>query len=141
MLYLVSCVSQKLAAPAPARELYASQWFRLARAYVEAQGQPWGILSALHGLVMPEQVIAPYNARLHDLDRVHRREWANRVAQAVYYRLDIPRPGPIVVLAGRVYREPLARELADWFGYRVEAPLAGLGIGRQLQWFSQRISK
>jgi hypothetical protein len=37
-VFLVSCVHEKLAQPAPARELYRSAWFLKARRYVEARG-------------------------------------------------------------------------------------------------------
>src|SRR6266508_6085183 len=60
-LYLVSCVSEKRSAPSAARDLYVSSLFRKARAFVEAQHAPWFILSAEHGLVHPDTVIAPYD--------------------------------------------------------------------------------
>lgn len=50
-LHLVACVKAKATSPSQAANLYRSPWFRKARAYVEAQGAPWYILSALHGLV------------------------------------------------------------------------------------------
>lgn len=37
-LCLVSCVSKKLPDPTPAKDLYVSDWFQKARAFVEAQG-------------------------------------------------------------------------------------------------------
>ena len=49
-------------APAKAKDLYTSDWFRKARAYVEHRGGPWFILSAEHGLVDPETVIGPSSA-------------------------------------------------------------------------------
>lgn len=58
-MFLVSCVGDKHSKPLPARELYRSDWFLKARAYVEAQGEEWFILSAKYGLVSPDQVIAP----------------------------------------------------------------------------------
>jgi hypothetical protein len=40
-VYLVSCVSQKRTSRSLARDLYTSQWFQKARAYVEARRAPW----------------------------------------------------------------------------------------------------
>ena len=37
-IYLVACVKRKLPRPAPARDLYTSDWFRKARQYVEQSG-------------------------------------------------------------------------------------------------------
>ncbi|MGE4340214.1 MAG: DUF6884 domain-containing protein [Pigmentiphaga sp.] len=59
-LALVSCVSQKLTRPAPARLLYRSEWFLKVRKVVESQKADWLILSALHGVVAPDAEIAPY---------------------------------------------------------------------------------
>jgi hypothetical protein len=52
-IYLISCVSVKRAKPAPARDLYVSELFRRARAYVEATACPWFILSAKHHFADP----------------------------------------------------------------------------------------
>jgi hypothetical protein len=56
---LVSCVSSKAVRALPARDLYISALFIKARAYVESLRCPWFILSAEHGLVHPDAVIAP----------------------------------------------------------------------------------
>ncbi len=66
-LYLVSCVSQKLPVSAPAKDLYTSPLFCKARSYVERKGQPWFILSAKHGLLHPDQPVAPYDLTLNTM--------------------------------------------------------------------------
>jgi hypothetical protein len=57
---LVACSRLKADRPAPARELYVSPLFRAARAYAERRHGPgrWFILSAHHGLVDPDTVLA-----------------------------------------------------------------------------------
>jgi hypothetical protein len=135
-LYLVSCVGQKCDTPAPAAELYTSQWFKLARAYVEAQGAPWRVLSALHGLLHPEQVVAPYEFTLHHTSPPVLRQWtAVVVADLLRVR---PQPARVVIFAGRRYRLYLVSAL-EARGYAVEVPMAGLGIGQQLGWLSRRV--
>ena len=64
-LYLIACSATKLDHAAPARELYTGQAFRFAMA-AAADGDAL-ILSALHGLVHPSQVIEPYNVTLSEL--------------------------------------------------------------------------
>jgi len=60
---LITCTNAKRDEPAPARELYdPSGYFRDMRAYAEARGHPWYILSAKHGLVDPDKTLAPYDA-------------------------------------------------------------------------------
>ena len=79
-VHLVACVGQKLPQPARADNLYQSDWFRKARAYVTAQGGRWFILSALHGLVPPSRLIEPYNVTLGDMTAAERRAWGERVS-------------------------------------------------------------
>ena len=73
-VYLISCVSVKRASPAAARDLYISPWFKKARHYVERKGCPWFILSAEHGLVRPNEMIAPYTKTLNAMPINERRK-------------------------------------------------------------------
>ena len=75
-LVLVSCVSQKLSEPAPARLLYQSEWFAKVRTLVETRKADWLILSALYGVVVPDTNIAPYEKTLNSAGVVERRAWA-----------------------------------------------------------------
>ncbi|MEJ2345577.1 MAG: hypothetical protein P8076_15550 [Gammaproteobacteria bacterium] len=134
-VYLVSCVSSKQPVRAPARELYVSTWFLKARRFVEATGMPWFILSAEHGLLNPEEEVAPYEKTLNAMAVNERRTWARRVIDAMDRRL--PHADRVVVLAGARYREFLLGYLKERFRI-VEVPLAGLRIGEQLSWFARR---
>ena len=66
-LCLVSCVAKKAPHPAPAKDLYRSRWFVLAREWVERERLPWYILSAKHGLVHPDTSVAPYDETLNSM--------------------------------------------------------------------------
>lgn len=131
-VHLVACVAQKRETPMRARDLYQSDWFVKARRYVEAQGGRWFILSALHGLVSPASVVAPYNVTLGDMSAADRRAWGERVTAQLRDAIG-PRT-PVVMLAGRLYREPLA----DWAGSRATVPMEGLGIGQQKAWLIEQ---
>jgi hypothetical protein len=63
---LVSCVKSKRSAPTPACDLYTSPLFRHLRGYAEANADTWYILSAGHGLLRPDQVVAPYERTLNN---------------------------------------------------------------------------
>ncbi|KAB2953180.1 MAG: YaaA family protein [Rhizobiaceae bacterium] len=132
---MVSCVSSKGDQPAPARLLYQSDWFVKARAFVEARSAPWFILSALHGVVPPDDVIVPYERTLNTMPVEERRQWAAMV-QAQLAPLLAGRPR-VVFLAGQRYREHLAPALAR-DGFQIELPMEGLRIGEQLAWLSAR---
>ena len=130
-VYLVSCVSQKRDHACEARDLYVSDLFRKARRFAEGSGCPWFILSAEHGLVAPGQVIAPYERTLNTMGVADRRAWAARVAAQLAEA--VPDLSQVVFLAGKRYREFLARHL-DGRGVEVSVPMEGLRIGEQLSW-------
>lgn len=114
-IYLVSCVSSKGPVPTRARDLYQSDWFAKARAYVQARNAEWFILSAKYGLVSPDQVIQPYNLTLNDMTTQERRAWAHKVARQLRPRCQVG--GRITILAGQHYREYLIPILKEW-GYQ-----------------------
>jgi len=131
LIYLVACVAAKLDRAAEARDLYISPWLRKARAYVERAGSPWLILSAKHGLIAPSAIVEPYDATLKDMGASARRLWGGRVLD------ELARVGatsaPLIVLAGRSYRDPFWSSI----GHRASAPMEGMGIGEQLAWLSR----
>jgi hypothetical protein len=134
-LVLVSCVSQKLAEPAPARLLYRSQWFIKVRTLVETRKADWLILSALYGVVAPDTVIAPYEKTLNSAGVAERRAWAENVRRQLAPSLLGRRR--VVIFAGQRYREFLEPALLS-DGYEVDVPMANLGIGEQLAWLTAR---
>lgn len=131
---LISCSGPKLPHAAPAGNLYTSPLFRAARSYAEAEGVSWGILSAEHGILWPDEEIEPYDLRLSALSAEPRIAWAARVLHLV----PAGPPGRVLeVHAGEGYLAPL-REGIEGRGWQVEEPLRGLEIGRRLQWYARR---
>jgi cytoplasmic iron level regulating protein YaaA (DUF328/UPF0246 family) len=131
---LVSCVWPQRATPAPARELYRSNWFLKARACADSVGSCWFILSAEYGLVHPDEMIEPYEMTLNTVGVAERRNWSRRVQQQMDERM--PDARRIVVLAGQRYRE----FLMDYLGRRaatVHVPMAGMRNGQQLSWLGK----
>lgn len=133
-IVLVACCKTKLDHAAPARDLYCSPWFQKARAYAEAKGCPWFILSAEHGLVSPDTVLAPYETAMANLGEAARLAWSRRVlAQLVPHTIKAAR---VTILAGEPYRETLAAALTAQ-RLAVVVPMAGLGLGHQLAWLTK----
>lgn len=129
---LVACSKTKLDRPAPARELYTSPLFRAASAYAERTYDRWLILSALHGLVEPDQEIEPYDVTLTRMTVKERRAWCALVTnQPLAGELSgfVRAGGRIYLHAGQLYRAPFRPT-------GIVVPLEGLGIGRQLQWYA-----
>ena len=133
-VYLVSCVSRKRDHRLAAKDLYISDWFVKARAYVEQAGDEWFILSAEHGLVSPEAVIDPYERTLNTMRIADRRAWGSKVLKQLLLKL---RGGDrVVILAGARYREFLVDGI--WAkGLAVDIPLEGMRIGEQLRWLKR----
>lgn len=131
-VYLVACVAAKLDHAAEARDLYILPWFRKARAYVERTVSRWLILSAQHGLIDPGAVIQPYDMTLNTLGAPARRLWGARVVDELARVVDVA--APLIVLAGRSYRDPLWPHIAQ----RATAPMEGLAIGEQLAWLKRK---
>lgn len=61
---LISCGSAKQKIPCKAKDLYVGCLFKKAKQFAERSKCEWGILSALHGLIMPSQLLNPYNKTL-----------------------------------------------------------------------------
>ena len=133
-VFLISCVKTKRNSACPAEDLYASDWFRSARAYVESRGAIWLILSAEYGLVNPGKVIAPYEKTLKTMSVAERRRWAESVAAS--FQVAAPSARRVVFLAGASYREFLVPLLAKQ-GLRTEAPLSTMRQGEQLSWLKR----
>jgi hypothetical protein len=137
-IFLVSCASKKKKRAAAAKDLYDSALFAKSREFVEQRCDAWFILSAKYGLVEPTDVIIPYNETLNQKSKTEREEWSDRVWSVLRQRL-----GPddhVTILAGERYREKLVPLLVE-HGCRVEVPMQGLSIGRQLQWLSRQLAQ
>jgi hypothetical protein len=135
-IVLVGCVKEKRSVPAAAKDLYVSLLFRKGRAHAEASGAAWFILSAQHGLVAPNEVLAPYDLRLSETSTEYRRAWGARVVARlaeIYGTLD---GTTIDVHAGSAYADPIRNLLTD-AGATVREPLAGLTLGHRLAWYDR----
>ncbi len=136
-LHLVACVAGKHATAMPAADLYRSDWFAKARAYVEAQEVPWQILSARHGLIDPATVIDPYDDTLIGKPEWERLAWGDKVMGQLLRLL--PRGGAVTLLAGRMYRDAITAQPCARSGHwRWHVPMQGLGIGEQKAWLAHR---
>jgi hypothetical protein len=136
-LVLVACAQRKLDHPAKASELYTSQWFDAAKCYAVIMGNAWRILSAKHGLLHPETIIEPYDESLNTRAAAERQGWAVRVSKALREQFPADQ-WKLIILAGKAYREPLVGML-ETYGYKVEVPMQGLGIGQQIKWLNYHL--
>lgn len=131
---LVTCVKEKLRTPAAARDLYISPLFQREREYAERSGKPWFILSAEHGLVRPDDWLAPYERYLPDTPPSFRKAWGTWVAERLELLLGSIAGLTIEIHAGAAYVDSLRAPLRSKGAELVE-PLAGLTLGQRLAWY------
>lgn len=132
---LVSCVKSKLPEPAAARDLYTSPLFTRARAYAEKSGAPWFILSAEHGLVRPEEWLAPYDRYLPDTPASYRQAWGSWVVARLELLVGDLRGRVVEMHAGGAYVDAVRPDLASR-GAQLAEPLGGLAMGERLAWYN-----
>lgn len=130
-IVLIACCKQKAPAPCRVRDMYCSQLFRKSVAWAESHGYPWAVLSAKHFLLLPDDVIHPYDVTLSKMSLHNRKVWSRTMREIISRGFRNTR---IIVLGGKLYRD--AASLRDH-----EAPLAGLGIGQQLKWLTENTAK
>lgn len=138
---LIGCGKEKLPHAASASELYVGQFFKLSKQWISKPGRvdEWGILSAKHGLVLPDQELEPYDVSLDKFTYQERVSWGMRV-----HRQLVERWGDQVIwliLAGANYRVALSDMpfvedvIACWTNWRrlagMKRPQMGIGVIKQ----------
>lgn len=164
---LIACSAAKLPHAAPVRDLYQGQLFRAARRYAEATCDRWYVLSALHGVVDPDQVLDSYDCTIDDVRRGALYEprtdsemagprrasgkplvspdpltaWASKCrGQLLGHRSVLGArvlPSDVVVMLAGKAYAEPLTALLEAWGAVVERPLRGMGIGRQKQWLKR----
>jgi Family of unknown function (DUF6884) len=132
---LVGCVKLKQERRTRAKDLYQSPLWLRRRRYAETSGSPWLILSAKHGLIDPERRIAPYDLALGQLSARERRAWGESVVRQLEDRLGSIAGTTFEVHAGALYMRAIEPGIVERGG-KVTAPLAHLGQGKQLAWYT-----
>lgn len=129
-LVVIPCGAAELTRPAPARDLYTGAYFRSCRRAAEAlrPALGWLILSAKHGLIRPDTVLAPYELTLRQPGAV---TTARLIEQA--RALGVTDARPVVVLAGRLYA---SAALTVWPHARSPLQQVAGGMGHQMAYLA-----
>jgi hypothetical protein len=142
-IILVSCCAEKLPHRAQAQELYQSQLFKACRTYAEDSGHDWLILSALHNVLRPSDIVEPYDVEM-PTKRRFAEMWGSKTAAEL---LDATGAAPtrFICLAGEKYTAHLAwitgsMRNSQFYpnGNLFEQPLQGMPIGQRLRWLKQQ---
>lgn len=135
---LISCGKSKVDFKTESKNLYIGDLFKKARNYVEKAHSEWFILSALHGLVKPNDFISPYEYTLNGKSKSDKVEWAEIVLKEIVENVN-PLESEIYIYSGESYRKYLVPLLIEE-GYTVKLPLVDAktrGMGDQKAWFKK----
>ena len=131
---LIACASRKVQHRAKAPDLYVSDLFRMSLAFARTlRPEALFILSARHGLVHPDDELDPYNLTLNTMPLAGVKAWSDIVFRQLQDRTTAD-ADHFIFLAGDRYRRFLQPRLRS-----TEVPMAGLGIGKQLQYLKRRL--
>ena len=128
----------------PAHQLYQGQLFQAQLAYarncLQIPDERIFVLSAKYGLVAIREAIEPYEYTLSEKPAKERVWWGGSVVKNLkdYYQLR-PYDCHVVMMAGKVYQQPMVFYL-NHFGYQwyVSHP-DGLGYAQQVAWYREEM--
>lgn len=142
---LIGCGATKGESKSSAADMYQSGYYHMNKTYAENSGNPWGILSAKHGFLDPEEWIEPYE---HRLKKSEVSEWAEDTVYRLLEHLDetlemdTESGLEIEILAGSTYANALQNEIEKQnlgdFGITVTQPMKGMGIGKRQGWLKRQ---
>jgi hypothetical protein len=134
---LLGCVKLKASTPQKAKDLYVSDLFGKRRRYAEQRGLAWFVLSAEHGLLHPDDWVAPYDVELRKQPASYRRAWGAWVIERLRRELGELTGARLELHAGDAYADALV-EPATAAGATLIRPVQGLRQGEQLAWYLSR---
>ena len=139
-LGLVSCAKSKQKHPCRAEDMYTpSSLFRKAYKYSKKRYDQVAILSAKYGLLLPQEIIEPYELTLKTMKVSEKRLWAIRVHGQLHEKVGLTRVDSVYFHTGLDYRRYLIPLLKN-DGLEVSIPLENLSLGQQLQWYNNECS-
>jgi hypothetical protein len=108
---LIGSAGAVAANPLPVAQLFESAGFARARDHAVRSGHPWFVLTAKHGLLDPDDVVAPFDVQLGDRSISYRNAWGEWVVAQLGDRVLLE--GVTVEVHGGVdFAQPLRHPLA-----------------------------
>lgn len=135
---LLATARKKSRTAEPVITFYQSPLFRKSVQYALKQYEHIYFYNAKDGLLMPEQIMEPYDVSIKTFSLPEKKRWAHDVIQTLN-KYESPGKAKIFLHGGLVYRKFLEPELKN-FGFAYVVPLKGLGIGEQLVWYDKHLS-
>lgn len=134
---LVACGVTKASRPMCAANLYTGDLFRKRRTWAVAHCDRWYILSAKHGLVDPNTVVAPYDQSLDGASVQIRKAWAARTLAQLRQELGDLGRYTFSIHAGSQYVDGGLEAGLIAAGAEVERPTKNLRMGYQKHFYKR----
>ncbi|MEL6132088.1 MAG: DUF6884 domain-containing protein [Bacteroidota bacterium] len=135
-IVLLCSANRKVPHPAPALELYRSEFFRLGRSFAQSfSPKKIYILSAEHGLVAGEQELVPYTMTMSALAKEGDvKVWAKLIVDQLREEIDLHQY-EVIVLGLRKFAQPIADALPH-----AQAPLVGMNMPQAMNYLRERFN-
>ena len=134
MNIFLACCSKKLNCAGEAQKVYCSDLFKKSLEYAKSiPNAKIYILSAKYGLLELTDIISPYNITLNKMSNSQIEIWANKVLESMKTK-NVNFCEKTIFLCGENYRKHLLKYFSNY-----EIPLQGLGIGKQLAWYKNKL--
>jgi hypothetical protein len=137
---LVGCGKMKAVTESgvPARDLYIGNPFRMSFRHARETSDDVHILSALHGLVDPSKLLAPYDYSMAQMFISDQRRWGVRILTELKAEYPLT-PLRIIFYAGQHYVRPIMEAVTVELDYwSFENPLKGMDLFERLRWFKKQ---
>lgn len=132
---VINCGADKQYKKCKAKDLYTGSLFVASRKYVESvYGNNYCILSAKYHVLMPDDIIEPYDMFLGNFKKQEKEEWWKISVDQLLNKF--PENTVYHFYAGQDYIKGILPILQD-AGRKYECYLNNLGMGYKIQWFQQ----
>lgn len=135
---LLATARKKGVGHAPVVDFYKSPLFIKSLQYARENYQRFYFYNAKDGLLLPDQIMAPYDVSIKTFSLQKKKDWGKMVIESLL-TFENNHDKVIYLHGGLVYRKFLQPELIS-HGFEYEVPLEGLGIGKQLKWYDEKNS-
>ena len=132
---LLATARKKSTKSAPVTEFYQSPLFQKTLQYASNHYDRMYFYNAKDGLLLPDDIMDPYDVSIKTFTHYQREEWAQKVIEQ-FYQYEPSTNITVCLHGGSVYRKHLEPQLKN-YDYHYEVPLKGLGIGEQLSWYQK----
>lgn len=135
---VINCGAEKQYKKCKAKDLYTGSLFVASRKFAQSNYSQYCILSAKYHVLMPDDIVKPYDMFLGNFTKQQKQEWWQETAKQLMVKFSTGTKFDFYV--GQDYVEGIL-PILDSNNIQYECFLNHLGMGYKIQWFQQHIKK